>query len=217
MTSTESDPHHGVGILSGGSPLAHARAAMIMIHGRGASAEDILSLTHYLALDGVACLAPQAHGSSWYPQRFIVPVAHNEPWLSSALSLIDRLVAQCIQAGIPANHLMLLGFSQGACLALEYAARHPQRFGGVFALSGALIENGNAPRSYSGSLAQTPVFLGCSDVDFHIPRERVERSAALLREQDADVTLKLYAGMGHTINDDEINAINTIITRVTET
>jgi predicted esterase len=184
-----------------------------MLHGRGASAEDILSLAHEFDITDVACFAPQAANYAWYPQRFIAPVAQNEPYLSSALQLVGDLVAQIEAAGIGAERIILLGFSQGACLALEYAARHPRRYGAVVALSGALIEEGDRPRNYAGSLAGTPVFVGCSDVDFHIPLARVQRSGTILQELGAAVDMRIYPGMGHTVNHDEIGAVEGLIQR----
>jgi predicted esterase len=177
---------------------------MILLHGRGATAQDILGLTVEFALDDVAYLAPQAAGYQWYPNRFVAPVASNEPWLTSALKRVADLLAQIESAGIPLASTYLLGFSQGACLALELAARQPQAYGGVFGLSGALIENGDQPRDYTGSLAGATVFLGCSDVDAHIPAGRVQRSANIFRTLGATVTERIYPGMGHTVNADEI-------------
>jgi phospholipase/carboxylesterase len=205
--------HANQPLYTAGPPLASAQAAMILLHGRGASAQDILSLTGHFDPGSVAYLAPQAAGSQWYPNRFIAPIASNEPWLSSALARIEAILAQVQAAGIPVERTFLLGFSQGACLALEYAARHPQPYGGVFGLSGALIENGDQPRTYSGSLAAAPVFLGCSDVDFHIPLERVLRSAQIFRDLGATVTERIYPGMGHTVNEDEIRLIQELLSR----
>lgn len=207
--------HSAQPVLAAGAPLDAARAAVIMVHGRGASAQDILTLAPDIDLGNLAFLAPQAAGNAWYPQRFIAPVAQNEPWLSAALDLLGALVEHVNAAGIPTERIALLGFSQGACLALEYAARNPQRYGGLFALSGALIENGDQPRIYSGSLAGTPTFLGCSDVDFHIPLERVRRSSDLLRGIDAAVTERIYPGMGHTVNADEIAHVRTVLEQLT--
>ena len=208
------DPHAGQPVYQRGVALEEAKLALIMIHGRGASAQDILTIADYLELDGVTCLAPEAAQSVWYPQRFIVPTALNQPWLDSALATVGRLIAHADAAGIPAERTMLLGFSQGACLSLEYAARNPRRYGAVFALSGALIEEGDEPRAYEGSLEQTPVFIGCSDIDVHIPHGRVERSGEIMQSLGADVDLRIYPGMGHTVNDDEIAAINAIIAKV---
>lgn len=199
--------HQGQPILSAGEPLATAKAAMILLHGRGASARDILALAGELEKTGVAYLAPQAAGYQWYPNRFLAPLASNEPWFSSAISVIEVLLGNINSAGIVTERTCLLGFSQGACLALEFAARHPQRYGGVFGLSGALIENGDQPRTYTGSLAGTPVLLGCSDVDFHIPVERVRRSTTLFQGLGATVSERIYPGMGHTVNADEIEFI----------
>ncbi|HMO57279.1 MAG TPA: hypothetical protein PKC19_07985, partial [Roseiflexaceae bacterium] len=156
MINQTHDPHAATPTLHAGVPLAQARVAMIMLHGRGSSADDILGLAEPLVAADVAYLAPQAAANTWYPYRFVAPVASNEPWLSSALARIDGLLAHVAAAGIPAERTILLGFSQGACLTLEYAARNPQRYGGIAGLSGALIENGDTHRSYSGSLAGTP-------------------------------------------------------------
>jgi predicted esterase len=180
---------------------------MLMIHGRGASAEDILSLASEFNVAEFAYLAPQAAGNTWYPNRFLVPLAQNEPWLSSALKLVDDVLNEMIDAGIPAERTILLGFSQGACLALEFAARNARRYGGVVGLSGALIGPDDIPRDYKGSLAGTPVFLGCSDVDFHVPKERVGETAQVLRRLGGEVTERLYPKMGHTINQDEIDFV----------
>jgi len=209
--------HQGQPVLTGGTPLATSRAALVLLHGRGASAEDILSLAAVLKVADVAYLAPQAAGSQWYPNRFIAPIASNEPWFSSAIEVIAGLLEQLRAAAIPTERTFLLGFSQGACLALEFAARHPQRYGGIFGLSGALIENGDQPRTYTGSLAETPVFLGCSDVDFHIPLARVQRSTQLFQDLGAAVTERIYPGMGHSVNQDEVNFIQATIQTVVET
>ena len=208
--------HQNQPALQAGVPLAQAKAAMILLHGRGASAEDILSLAREFTAPAVTFIAPQAAGHTWYPNRFIAPVSSNEPHLSAALETIDRIVSKLDDAGIAHERVFLAGFSQGACLALEYAARHPQRYAGVIALSGALIENGDQPRSYAGSLEGTPVFIGCSDADFHIPAPRVLRSEQLLRGMNASVVAKLYPHLGHTVNDDEIDAVNVMIAKVVE-
>jgi predicted esterase len=215
-TPRSTDPHAGQPVLAAGEPLAQARAAMLLIHGRGASAEDILSLAGEIDQPGFAYLAPEAAGATWYPNRFTAPIASNEPWLSSALGRIDALLAQVARAGVPAERVVLLGFSQGACLALEYAARNARRYGGVAALSGGLIGPEGTPRDYPGSLAGTPVFLACSDVDFHIPKERVQHSTAVLRGLGADVTERLYRGMGHTVNQDELEHVRAMMSRLTE-
>lgn len=203
-TQQQSGPHAGAQVYVAGTPLAEARAAMIMIHGRGASAREILSLRQLWRADGIAYLAPQAAGATWYPQRFMEPLESNEPWLSSALALLAELVARVGEAGIPPERVVLLGFSQGACLATEFAARNARRWGGVVGLSGGLIGPEGTPRDYPGSLAATPIFLGCSDVDFHIPKERVIESAEVLGRLGGEVDLRLYPGMGHEVNQDEI-------------
>ncbi|MBU6359973.1 MAG: alpha/beta fold hydrolase [Chloroflexota bacterium] len=191
-------------IFYAGTPLNKARVAMVMLHGRGGSAADMLAFAKALPQTDVAFLAPQAPNHTWYPNRFIMPIASNEPWFSASMATIDALLAQIGAAGISATHTLLLGFSQGACLALEYAARRPKRYAGVIGLSGALIENGDQERVYSGSLVGTPVFIGCSDVDFHIPAARVYRSEKIFKTLQADITTRLYPGMGHEINQDEL-------------
>jgi predicted esterase len=208
--------HQGQPILTAGAPLENAQAALIMFHGRGASARDILSLADEFEQPGVAYLAPQAAGYQWYPNRFIAPLASNEPWFSSALALIEEILADINAAGVAVERTCFLGFSQGACLALEFAARHPQRYGSVFGLSGALIENGDKSRAYSGSLAGTPVFLGCSDVDAHVPLERVHRSAKIFEQLGATVTERIYPGMGHTVNQDEIAFVQGILAHLSQ-
>ncbi len=178
-----------------------------MVHGRGASAEDILSLAHELDQPGFAYLAPEAAENTWYPNRFLVPLAENEPWLSSALTLVRSVLTEITDSGLPAERVMLLGFSQGACLALEFAARNNRRYGGIVGLSGALIGPDDTPRDYPGSLAGTPVFLGCSDVDPHVPKERVEQTAEVLRRLGGEVTQRFYPNMDHSVNPDEMDFV----------
>lgn len=204
-------PHGGQPVLAAGTPLERARAAMIMVHGRGASAEDILSLSEELSDSGMAYLAPQAAGSVWYPQTFLSPLAANEPGLSSALAVVASVESRARDAGIPAERLILLGFSQGACLVLEYAARNARRYGGVAGLSGGLIGPDDAPRDYGGSFDGTPVFLGCSVTDPHIPRRRVEQTNEVFRTLGAEVTMRLYPEPGHSVNEDEIDAVRSMI------
>jgi predicted esterase len=204
-------------VFGAGASLAEAKAAMIMIHGRGATAQDILSLAGELAIPEFTYLAPQAYGNTWYPQRFMQPLASNEPWLSSALDTIGALQDTLIQQGIPRERIMLLGFSQGACLALEYAARHATRYGGVVALSGSLIGPDDMLRNDQGSLAGTPVFLGCSDVDFHIPLHRVQASTAVMRTLGGTVTERIYEGMDHTVNADELTFVREMMASVIPT
>ena len=205
--NTLQNPHQGQPLRMAGELLESARAAMLMVHGRGARAEDILTLADQLNPSGFAYLAPQAAGNTWYPNRFQVPIKENEPWLSSALSFVGETLTQIIKAGIPSERIVLLGFSQGACLTLEFAARNARRYGGVVGLSGALIGPDDTPRNYPGSLDGTPVFLGCSDVDFHVPKERVDQTAEVLRKLGGVVTKRLYPNMDHSVNQDEIDFV----------
>jgi phospholipase/carboxylesterase len=198
------DPHSGQPVLAAGVPLAQARAAMLLVHGRGARARDILALVPELHQPNFAYLAPQAAQNTWYPNPFMTPIAGNEPWLSSALARLSDVLARIAAAGIAPERTILLGFSQGACLATEFAARNARRYGGVVGLSGGLIGPDGTPRDYPGSLAGTPVFLGCSDVDFHIPKERVHHTAVVLGRLGGSVTERLYPNMGHTTNEDEL-------------
>src|SRR5713101_5582940 len=204
-------PHQGQPVLTAGEPLDKAKATMIMVHGRGASAEDILSLTTELNQPGFAYLAPQAAGYTWYPNSFLAPIASNEPGLSSGLAVIASLLAKLAEAGISPERTILLGFSQGACLSLEFAARNARRYGGLAGLSGGLIGPDGTPRDYPGSLDGTPVFLGCSDVDPHIPKARVDETAAVLRALGGEVSERLYPNMAHTVNRDELLAVRQIM------
>ena len=208
-------PHKGQELLTAGKALDEAQAVMILIHGRGASAYDILELGTYLASPEMAQLAPQAANSTWYPYSFLSPLEQNEPGLSSALQVISELVAQVEDAGIPAANIIIGGFSQGACLASEFAARHARRYGGLLIFSGGLIGPPGTPRNYEGSLDGTPIFIGCSDVDFHIPLQRVEETATVLAELGGAVTKKIYPNMGHTIIQDEIDEAGKIVAIVT--
>jgi predicted esterase len=202
-------PHQGHKVLEAGEPLATAGAAMILVHGRGASAEDIMTVGAELMFPGFAYLAPQAAGSAWYPLPFTAPLEANEPYLSSALDTLATVLATA-EKTIPASRVVLLGFSQGACLTLEFAARHARRYGAVVGLSGGLIGPDGTPRDYAGDLEQTPVFLGCSDVDPHIAKDRVLEAGNVLKRLGADVTLKLYPQMAHTVNADEMESVRRI-------
>jgi predicted esterase len=204
-------PHGGERVLLGGAPLETAAGALIAIHGRGAGAEDIIALAREVAPSDVAILAPQAAGNTWYPYRFLEPTERNEPYLSSALRIVANLIAQLGERGIPPERIALLGFSQGACLALEAAARNARRYAGVIGFSGGLIGPPGTSFDFAGSLDGMPVFLGCSDVDPHIPKERVEESAVALDRLGAAVDVRLYPGMGHTVNRDELEAARTIL------
>ena len=207
QNSLSQGPHEGQPVRMAGEPVSRARAAMLMLHGRGARAEDILSLANEFQVPGFAYFAPQAAGDTWYPNRFLVPLVENEPWLSSALKFLGDVLSEIVNAGIPAERIILLGFSQGSCLTLEFAARNARRYGGIVGLSGALIGPDDTPRDYKGSLAGTPVFLGCSDADFHVPKERVEETADVLKRLGGEVTLRLYPDMEHTVNQDEIDFV----------
>jgi predicted esterase len=206
-----SDPHAGQPVLHLGPPLAEARLAAILVHGRGASADDILSLAQELRVSDVAYLAPQAAGHSWYPYSFLSPIERNEPGITSSLQVISRLIERAGQDGLPPSRVVLMGFSQGACLALEFAARNAQRYAAVIGLSGGLIGPRGTPREYPGTLSRTPVFLGCSDIDPHIPLERVHESAEVCRRMDASVDERIYPRMGHTVNRDEIEAVEALL------
>jgi predicted esterase len=190
---------------------------MVLVHGRGATAAGILSLAEELAQPGFAFLAPQAAGNTWYPLSFMAPIEGNEPYLSGALDALADVLESIAEAGIPPERTILLGFSQGACLALEFAARHAQRYGGLVGLSGGLIGPEGTPRDYPGSLASTPTFLGCSDVDLHIPAERVLESGRVLEQLGAEATVRLYPGMGHTVNQDELDHVRSIMAALTPT
>lgn len=198
------DPHMNQPLRTTGPSLAAAKAAVVAVHGRGGDAAGILGLAKAVDLPELAWLAPQAATGSWYPQRFIAPLDENEPWLSSALNRLASTVAEIEAVGIPSDRIALVGFSQGACLASEYTARNARRWGAVGVLSGGLIGPPGTTFQYPGSLDGTPVLLGCSDVDPHIPVERVHETAQALQALDARVDERIYPGMEHTVNDDEI-------------
>ncbi len=207
------DPHAGQPVLHLGPRPDAARLSAILIHGRGASAEDILGLAREFGVTDVAYLAPQAAGNSWYPYSFLTALSQNEPWLTSALGVVGGLLQALAEQGVPSDRVVILGFSQGACLTLEFAARNARRYAAAIGLSGGLIGPPGTPRVYPGSLDGTPVFLGCSDVDAHIPVDRVRESAAVLRTMKASVDERIYRGMGHTVNDDEIEAVTALLQR----
>lgn len=199
-----------------GPPPAEASGAAIFVHGRGGSARDILTLAAELALPDLACLAPQAAGSTWYPYSFLAPIERNEPGLSSALSVLAGLVDELKSEGIPPARILIAGFSQGACLASEFAARHATRFGGLAVLTGGLLGPDGTPRDYEGGFEGTPVFLGSSDPDPHVPWARVEETAAVFEGMGASVELRRYPGMGHTVNAEEIEATRAIASAMLE-
>lgn len=207
----ESDPHSDTEILYAGTPVESAETAIIFLHGRGATANDILQLSAYFNSTEIAFLAPQAANCTWYPYSFLSPVKQNEPFLSSALQKVGSIISSLRTGGLKAENIYLLGFSQGACLALGFAALNSEKFGGIFGLSGGLIGETVDRRRYTGDMKETPVFLGCSDQDPHIPLTRVDESASVFREMNADVTTSIYPDMGHTINGDEIRVINSIL------
>lgn len=209
-------PHQAAEVLTAGEGLERAKAAVILIHGRGASAESILRLVQDLTIPGVHYTAPQATNHSWYPWSFLKPIQLNQPGLSSALQVIADLMGDFQEQGIPPKRLILAGFSQGACLVSEFAARHPRRFGGVAALSGGLIGESLQESEYHGDLEQTPIFLGCSDVDPHIPLVRVQQTTSILRSLGGHVDERIYPGMGHTVNREEMDILESMIRRVAE-
>jgi predicted esterase len=204
-------PHGGQRVVMGGAPLDSARGGLIAIHGRGAGAEDIFALAREVTPPGVTILAPQAAGNTWYPFRFLEPTERNEPYLSSALRIVADLIARLGEQGIPSERVALLGFSQGACLVLEAVARNAQRYAGVIGFSGGLIGPPGTAFDFAGSLESTPVFIGSSDVDPHVPKVRVEESAAALQRLGAAVDVRLYPGMGHTVNRDELEAARAML------
>ncbi len=210
----EANPHKGQPVLHAGAGLDEADAAMIMLHGRGADAADILALAAAFERPDIAYLAPEAAGRVWYPRPFLAPVADNEPGRTSALDRIADLLGLLITHDILPERTALLGFSQGACLALEFAARHPVRYGAVIALTGGLIGEAIDASDYHGSLDGTPVFIGSSDVDPHIPIGRVHESAAVMQALGGEVTERIYAGMGHSINADELGEARRLLDRM---
>jgi predicted esterase len=208
---TGTDPHAEQPVLRRGPRPREARIAIVLVHGRGADAASILTpFTEELHAGDILFVAPQAAANTWYPYSFLEPIPKNEPGLSSALRQIERIIGGLTAEGIPAERVGLMGFSQGACLALEYAARHARRYAGVAGLSGGLIGPPGTPRDYAGTLEDTPVFLGCSDIDAHIPLARVHETAVVFRNLGARVDERIYPGMGHTINTDEISAVRKI-------
>ncbi|MEO7192096.1 MAG: dienelactone hydrolase family protein [Vicinamibacterales bacterium] len=197
-------PHEGQALFTAGAAISNTGHVVLMLHGRGASPQDILGLVPHLDCPAATYLAPAAANRTWYPLSFLSEISRNEPDLSSALCVVEQIVQDCEQRGIKRDRIVLLGFSQGACLAAEFAVRHPGRWGGVVVFSGGLIGPPGTTWDTTGDFAGTPVFLGCSDVDAHIPKTRVEESAVVFSRMGADVTTRIYPGMGHTVNDDEI-------------
>lgn len=202
---------HTKNIVTAGQEITSAKKALIMIHGRGANAQDILSLSSYLDVKDYSLIAPQASGNTWYPYTFLALPQENEPYLSSALSMLQEVVADTISQGIPAENIYFLGFSQGACLTLEFITRNATRYGGAVAFTGGLIGDKIYPENYKGDFGGTPVFIGTSDPDPHVPAARVLASEKVLQEMNAAVTVKIYPNMGHTITQDEITLANKLV------
>ena len=202
---------HKKEIVYSGKELSRAKKAVIMLHGRGASADDILGLAQHLNVSDFAVLAPEATNSTWYPYPFIAPPKQNEPWLSSALTLIGEIVSDINNAGISSQNIYFVGFSQGACLTLEFVTRNAQTWGGVAAFTGGLIGDKIYPENYRGDFQGTPVFIGTSDPDPHIPVERVHESEKIIKSMNASVTKKIYPNIGHTITMEEIRLANSLV------
>ncbi len=209
-------PHQGQPVRHAGTSLEQARAAMVMLHGRGGTAESILELARVLDQPGVACLAPQAAGNTWYPHSFLAPWRQNEPNVGAALQAVEEAVAQAQAAGLRRERIMLLGFSQGACLAAEFAARHPARYGGIAILTGGLIGEQIDHTAHQGSFQGTPVFLGSGDPDPHVPWSRVEETAEVYRALGADVTARRYPGRPHTVSQEEIERVRAMMAALLE-
>jgi len=205
------DPHHDAPVRHFGKPLEQAAGAVILLHGRGGSAEDILSLAEHLYLPQLSYLAPQAAGNSWYPNSFLAPIAENQPWLSSALRKVETIVKMVNDAGISSDRIVVGGFSQGACLATEFVASHPRRYAGLIALTGGLIGPPGADLKHPGDLAGTPAFFGSGDPDPHVPWQRVQESATILSEMGGLVTARRYPNRAHTISPEELKFANTLI------
>ncbi|HJQ65708.1 MAG TPA: dienelactone hydrolase family protein [Gemmatimonadales bacterium] len=208
-------PHGREPVVAAGAPLGTSPIVMVMVHGRNAAPASILDLVPSFERPDITYLAPAAAGRTWYPYSFMAEREKNEPGLSSGLWVLEHLVQDVVARGIRQDHVMLLGFSQGACLTAEFAVRHADRYGGVVLYSGGLIGEPGTTWDYPGSFNGTPVFLGCSDVDAHVPKTRVDESAAVLTRMGAEVTERIYPGMGHTVNDDEIAFTRSLLASLT--
>ncbi len=211
------DPHGDQPTFTAGPAIENADIVLLLLHGRGATAQDILSVYGALGLETVSAIAPQAADFTWYPNSFLAPLKSNQPYLDSALRRIESLVDGLIARGIQSERIALLGFSQGACLTTEFVARHPRRYGAVIGLTGGLIGPPGTPRKYPGSLAGTPVFLGTSDPDPHVPFARVKETEDVLKRMGGEVELRRYPGMPHTIDRDELDAARLLIERAIAT
>lgn len=202
---------HRKNIITAGKSLKDAEKALIMVHGRGAAARDILGLASHLNVSEYALVAPEATNNTWYPYSFMAPPAQNEPWLSSALDLLEDTVAEITKQGITAKNIFFMGFSQGACLTLEFIAGHAQKYGGVAAFTGGLIGDKIYYKNYSGDFKGTPIFIGTGNPDPHVLLERVNESVAVLQKMNATVHLEVYEGRPHTISQDEIDKANKMV------
>lgn len=207
-------PHDGARVARAGTPIDEAGLAVVLLHGRGGTPESMLEIARVLDVPEAAYLAPEARGNSWYPYSFLEPLESNEPGLSSGLAVIGGLLIEVEDAGLGPEAVAILGFSQGGCLALEFAARHARRYGAVVGLSAGLIGPRGTHRDYAGDFAGTPVFLGCSDVDPHIPLWRLNETAEVLDGMEAQVEKRIYAGMGHTVNEDEVRCIRRLMASI---
>jgi predicted esterase len=205
------DPHRGQPISTLGPPPLMARLAVILVHGRNGTPQSMLDLAAQLPFDDVAYVAPAAAGKTWYPQSFLAPMPQNEPGITSGLNVLAGLVGDFERGGVPASRVALMGFSQGACLALEFAARHARRYAAIIGLSGGLIGPPGTPRSYQGSFDATPVFLGCSDVDSHIPLARVHETADVFTRMKALVDERIYPQMSHAVTPEELAVVTQIL------
>ncbi len=206
--------HDNMPLLHTGVEVDGAKAVALLLHGRGGTAEDFLALARWIDVPGVAYLVPQAAGRTWYPYSFLAPIAQNQPDLDSALSRVESIVTALLKQSVASDRIAIVGFSQGACLASEFAAQHPRRYGAVAALTGGLIGPPDTPRDYPGSLAGTPVFLGASDPDPHVPWTRVEETSRVLSGMGAKVELKRYANHPHMIGDDQMEHVKTMIAAI---
>ena len=213
-TEWNADPHAATPIRSAGPAPAAAAATLVLLHGRGATAENILELYAELNLPALAALAPQAASGTWYPQSFLAPIESNQPWLDSAMGRVEAIVHQLLSMGLPSQRIALMGFSQGACLACEFVAQHPRQYGALIAFTGGLIGPAAAQRDYEGSLQGTPVFLGSGDPDPHVPIERVLETQDAFERMGAKVELRRYPGLPHTVNDDELQAARMYLARL---
>lgn len=211
LENFQQDPHANARIIRAGSNLQEARSVLILLHGRGASANHMLSLFTELALPEVHAVAAEANGNSWYPHTFLAEIEDNQPYLDSALLLVKNIITDLKNSGISDSRIFLLGFSQGACLASEFVARNTSRYAGLIALTGGLIGKDLETEKYKGDLAGTPVFIGTSNPDPHVPLQRVKESASVFKKLGAKVDLRIYPGMPHSINEEEIIAVRKII------